>query len=249
MLLWTAETISRPTFCNLSESYEGWAYRSGLSRELARLEKQKLLERAPGMARICRLTNEGRLHVLGGRDPEARWSRGWDGRWRLVCFDIPTTENKHRLRLRRYLRERGFGYLQNSVWITPDRLHEELELLRSIKPSVESLVLFEGRTVAGESNMDLVTGAWDFEKINRLYRQHLEILDRCPASHAARHMPDERLRSWAKSERVSWNTATVTDPFLPQELSPPGYLGHKVWRRRVKVLRRLRPELERRAFR
>ena len=34
-----------------------------------------------------------------------------------------------RERLRRYLRDKGFGYLQNSVWISPDPLAEERQIL------------------------------------------------------------------------------------------------------------------------
>jgi hypothetical protein len=69
------------------------------------------------------------LHVLGGRDPEAQWARPWDGQWRLVLFDVPTGQNAQRERLRRYLRDKGFGYLQNSVWISPDPLTAEREVL------------------------------------------------------------------------------------------------------------------------
>src|SRR5436190_9359606 len=30
LLLWSAEMVMRPTFRNVTESYEGWAYRKGL---------------------------------------------------------------------------------------------------------------------------------------------------------------------------------------------------------------------------
>jgi DNA-binding transcriptional regulator PaaX len=39
-----------------------------------------------------------------------------------VLFDVPTGQNAQRERLRRCLRDKGFGYLQNSVWISPDPL-------------------------------------------------------------------------------------------------------------------------------
>ena len=45
LVLWACETLSRPTWRNLTESFEGWAYRRGLLRQLQRLEKQQLLER------------------------------------------------------------------------------------------------------------------------------------------------------------------------------------------------------------
>ena len=131
LLLWSADMLLRPTFRNLTDSYESWAYRNGLLRQIGILEKQQLVERDPAWRneRIYRLTKHGRLHTLGGRDPIERWSRKWDGRWRLVLFDVPTTQNTRRTQLRRYLRKRGFGYLQNSVWITPDALEEERQIL------------------------------------------------------------------------------------------------------------------------
>ena len=248
LLLWTAEGMTRPTFRNLSESYEGWAYRSGFHRELARLERRKLLEKRPGMERIYRLTAEGRIHALGGIDPEARWARAWDGRWRLICFDIPMSENKQRLKLRRYLRQRGFGYLQNSVWVTPDRLEREVKFLQTIAPNVESLIMFEAKTLAGESTADIVTGAWDFQKINELYQGHLSILRSRPPIKGSHNVGSLRLRSWAGSERLSWRNIMAVDPLLPHALSPPGYLGRKVWHKRVKTLASVRRELERAVF-
>src|SRR2546426_6901660 len=143
LLLWSAEKLARPTFRNLTDSYESWAYRNGLVRQVAALEKQQLIERNSFVSddRVYRLTWQGRLHVLGGRDPQARWSREWDGRWRLVLFDVPTEHNNHRTRLRRYLRDKGFGYLQNSVWIMPDSLADERQLLGGGKINVETLIL------------------------------------------------------------------------------------------------------------
>ena len=137
-LLWSAERLARPTFRNLNESYEGWAYRNGLLRQVAVLERRQLIEYDPSATdeRVCRLTAQGRLHALGGRDPEAWWSREWDERWRLVVFDIPRIQNTRRSRLRRYLRDKGFGCLQNSVWITPDRLEEERRILVGGKVNV-----------------------------------------------------------------------------------------------------------------
>src|SRR5256885_9489898 len=78
LLLWSADRLMHPTFRNLTESYEGWAYRNGLLRRIAWLERQRMIERDPASPddRLYRLTWQGRLHALGGRDPLARWSRG-----------------------------------------------------------------------------------------------------------------------------------------------------------------------------
>jgi hypothetical protein len=45
LLLWSTDQLMRPTFRNLTDSFETWAYRNGLFQELARLERRHLLER------------------------------------------------------------------------------------------------------------------------------------------------------------------------------------------------------------
>jgi hypothetical protein len=122
------------------------------------------------------------LHVLGGRDPEERWGRDWDGQWRMVLFDVPTGQNAQRERLRRYLRAKAFGYLQNSVWITPDPLKEERQIMGGARINVESLLLLEARPCAGESDTEIVAGAWDFERINRRYVRYLKVLEEHPTA-------------------------------------------------------------------
>ncbi len=239
LLLWTADIALRPTFRNLTSSFEGWAYRNGLLRELSTLERQHLLERDKNASgdRLYRLTAQGRLHALGGRDPEQRWARSWDGRWRMVLFDVPMGQNAQRERLRRYLRDHGFGFLQNSVWITPDRLDTEQQILRGGRVDVESLLLLEMRPCAGESDAEIVAGAWDFESINRRYARHLEVLQQRPAGGLGSEAAAKELRRWATAERESWLEALTNDPLLPQRLLPAGYLGKRCWQQRVAVLR------------
>jgi phenylacetic acid degradation operon negative regulatory protein len=239
LLLWSADMLAHPTFRNLTESYESWAYRKGLLRQVATLQERQLVERGTRAAndRLYRLTARGRLHVLGGRDPEEQWARPWDGQWRLVLFDVPTTQNVQRERLRRYLRDGSFGYLQRSVWITPDPLEAERRVLGGGKINVESLLLLEARPCAGESDAEIVAGAWDFEGINRRYARHLKLLDDRPRGALRNDATAKALLRWAAAEREAWLDAVTNDPLLPRRILPSDYLGQQAWRRRVKVLR------------
>ena len=237
-MLWSADQLTRPTFRNLDESFENWAYRNGLLRQIAILEKQRFIERKQGTAdpRICRLTAEGRLLALGGRDPEARWQRPWDGRWRVALFDVPLTQNTQRSRFRRYLRDRHFGCLQGSVWITPDPLTEEKALLGSAKIDVNSLIFFEARPCARESDAEIVVGAWEFDRIDCLYQRHLKLLKEKPTGKLSNKSCVTALYHWAEAEWLGWREAVKYDPFLPRKLLPRGYLGERVWQRRIEVL-------------
>ncbi len=239
LLLWSADQLLRPTFRNLTDSYEGWAYRNGLLRQTVALEKQQLLERDATSPddRLFRLTARGRLHALGGRDPEERWARPWDGQWRMVLFDVPMGQNAQRERLRRYLRDKGFGHLQNSVWITPDPLAGERLILAGGKINVESLVLLEARPCAGESDAEIVAGAWDYPRINRGYARHLKVLGERPMGALRNAAAAKVLLRWSQAEREAWMDVVTNDPLLPGRILPSDYLGQQAWRRRVEVLR------------
>ena len=136
-----------------------------------------------------------------------------------------------------YLRDKGFGYLQNSVWITPDPLTEEREILGGGRINVESLLLLEARPCAGESDAEIVAGAWDFERINRRYARHLKVIDERPAGALRNEAAAKALLRWAAAEREAWLEAVTIDPLLPGRILPSDYLGQQAWRRRVEVLR------------
>jgi phenylacetic acid degradation operon negative regulatory protein len=202
------------------------------------LERKKLLETKLDStgARLHRLTEAGRSLARGAPDPLARWNRRWDGMWRLVLFDVPQAKASRRTHLQRSLSARGFGYLQNSVWVTPDPLTDEREALQSGPVEVESLVLLEARPCAGERDADIVAGAWDFDAINQGYEDHARILKRLPREPLTSEAAAHQLQRWLGDERLAWFEVMRLDPLLPKVLHPPGYRGQKAWRQRSKVM-------------
>lgn len=55
----------------------------------------------------------------------------WDGRWRMVVFDIPERRRKVRTRLCAVMREIGFVRLQDSVWVYPYDCEDFVALLKA----------------------------------------------------------------------------------------------------------------------
>ncbi|HVU34441.1 MAG TPA: hypothetical protein VHE61_13480 [Opitutaceae bacterium] len=241
ILLWTASQLARPTYRNLTDDFEAWAWRNGFGPEIARLEARKLLEREnhESSADLVRLTNIGRLTALGGRDPDAKWARRWDGHWRMVVFDFPVCQNASRKRLWRSLRCEGFGFLQNSVWITPDPIDASQLAVTSRVPSVEWIIVLEARPVGVESDAVMVNGAWDFEFINGEYRRYLDAIAGFPVC----GLSGDESRIWAEKERAAWKQAIRYDPFLPNALLPRTYLGREAWRERQVICQRLINEM------
>lgn len=68
----------------------------------------------------------GRLEDLNYEPLSARHKK-WDGKWRVVIFDIPESERAARDALRRLIKQLGFRRLQRSVWIHPLPCEQEID--------------------------------------------------------------------------------------------------------------------------
>jgi DNA-binding transcriptional regulator PaaX len=102
---------------------------------------------------------------------------------------------------------------------------------------VESLILLEARPCAGESDAEIVAGAWDFQRINQRYTRYLAIVGERPTGKLQDQATAKALLHWAAAEREAWLDAFATDPLLPERILPSDYLGKAAWYRRVEVLR------------
>ncbi len=71
------------------------------------------------------LTKKGKIQALLDRlrmgMAEAKKKR-WDGKWRLIIWDIPESSRLQRNRIRKFVKKMGFYRLQHSVFIIPHEL-------------------------------------------------------------------------------------------------------------------------------
>src|SRR3989338_4992491 len=56
----------------------------------------------------------------------------WDGKWRMVFFDVAETDRDKRDSLRGYLKKLGLKQMQESVWISPYDIGNEVRYLREL---------------------------------------------------------------------------------------------------------------------
>jgi len=77
------------------------------------------------------ITEKGRQRLARSEFNDLRIKRPakWDGKWRLVVFDIPEENKTGRNALTAKLNKLGFQPLQRSVWIHPFHCHEEIEVV------------------------------------------------------------------------------------------------------------------------
>ncbi len=116
----------------------------GISQEWKRIDEKKLQqeirmlyrnkwvekkENSDGSYTIS-LTDRGKLRALTYHFQEMRIERkNWDGKWRIVVFDIPEKLRKGRDALRDKLKILGFYELQKSVFVLPFECKNEIEFV------------------------------------------------------------------------------------------------------------------------
>jgi phenylacetic acid degradation operon negative regulatory protein len=235
-MLWGLDQITDPRLSRAFETAEQWEYRHRLRHTFRRLEHEGLVRRQKHLDRLVwSLTDLGRLAALGGRNPEARWARPWDGTWRMVLFDLPEKRHSLRKQLLRWLHQNHFGYLQDSVWIHPDPLQEVAATLEEFRDDVESFTIMESQCGAGYANDAVVRGAWDFSEINRRYTNYLQrYADRPPKLSAG--TTGRVAKQWLREEALVWHHAFDLDPLLPNAVLPAGYQGVHAWQARRHIL-------------
>lgn len=80
------------------------------------------------------LTKEGQKKALKFKldEMEIKIPPKWDGRWRVVIFDIPDRFKKAREALRKKLRDLGFIKLQESVFVLPYECEDEINFITEV---------------------------------------------------------------------------------------------------------------------
>ncbi len=74
--------------------------------------------------KFLKLTKKGELEILLAKAKIPATGK-WDGKWRIVIFDIPEKTKLERNQLRGLLKKNGFRKLQASVYVSPLPLNRE----------------------------------------------------------------------------------------------------------------------------
>ena len=102
---------------------------------LRRLEDQKMvrLNRLPDDSIEVVLTENGRVKHLQYElaSQVSQFSKNkWDGKWRIILFDVPEKNRHSRDQFRIFLKSLKFFKLQKSVYLTPLACEDQIEYLR-----------------------------------------------------------------------------------------------------------------------
>lgn len=72
---------------------------------------------------VC-LTNKGKIKLLENNN-----HKKYDGKWRILSFDIPEKLCNKRNALRRIIKKIGFKQVQKSLWICPFNKADQIDLV------------------------------------------------------------------------------------------------------------------------
>ena len=217
----------------------GWESNASLDRHLRSMNEKGWIvwddSRETG-SWVAKLTQAGKNLLKDHSLRESPWSESWDGVWRMLTFDLPQEARDQRHQLKIWLKERRFGGLQGSVWITPHPCEHWLPKLLKIKIDPRAVVIMEGRPIGNLKDSDLVKKAWDFDKINGLYRDYLRFLSSSGVQRGEEASLEKQFASWYAEEAELWRAAYELDPLLPDALCPKGYMGRKAFESRKQAL-------------
>jgi hypothetical protein len=107
---------------------------SYLRQAIKRFETQKLVERDTiNGEEVLRISQQGKVKILKYNldDLEIEKPKSWDGKWRVVIYDIPTRERSMQQMIRQTLKMLGFYAIQESVYVIPYSCYDKIEFLRS----------------------------------------------------------------------------------------------------------------------
>jgi len=224
----------------LAETVDYWSYVSGLynkrSHDILGLrmgKKDRKVEQA-----VRRLVSVGEIEKEVSQEGEIRYKitslglktlnrtininkinkKPWDKKWRIVIFDIEERSRNARERVRNHLRQLGFGLLQESVWISPHPVIDEIEELFKTENIEIGVLFFEAEKVGSYSNEEIAMKAWDLPAISERYSL---LIENC-------------------KKNINVNSSVVNtsffgqyleilkeDPYLPDEILPADWGGRE----------------------
>lgn len=173
-----------------------------------------------------RLTTLGREHVQR-EFPIMSLTKKWNKKWIIVIFDIEEASRKQRNRLRHMLKNVGFGMLQQSVWITPLPIGQDMkEFISHQGFSDRAFVLEVSHVLLGDPKF-LAQRVWGMDRLEEEYLSLKEEEDRLIGSiktldgrHKKRYKEYKEIEEKLRDQKKKLLEFLVTLPPLPRELFP-----------------------------
>ena len=156
----------------------------------------------------------------------------WDGKWRMILFDIPESQRTIRQMVRLKLIDLGVRMLQSSVWITPyEEVAAHFRQFISNETWNKRVHIFESRQ--RDANPINVAQLWNLSSLEYEYKALFTYLNKTYKSLEKSPVPSYD----AKCLIVQLALVAKKDPHLPQDLMPPRWIGYEAqnWYQKLRI--------------
>ena len=145
----------------------------------------------------------------------------WDGKWRVISYEIPEKKREIRDRLRREMQGWGLGPWHRSFWLTPHPIINTLKALTAQKEEERYIQAFEADHTFGDRDI-LIEKVWGKTALDKSYRELFK------KWHEVLSSNDEKIDKFKKviSEYI---VLLRQDPGLPKELIGNSWIGFEGW--------------------
>jgi len=126
-----------------------------INQTIERLKKEGLIQLCKrGDKKFFQLTKKGKAELLKSDPKSFKIKKGrWDGKWRIVIFDIKESNRGARNQLRGWLQEVGFVKLQNSVWVFPYKCDELVFLIKTYYELGKNVLYLESGYLENDTHL------------------------------------------------------------------------------------------------
>jgi len=135
-----------------------------LARANTSRERLKITRKLRALHSRGYLTKHGEHYIasrlaLQAIDEERVWSlsipkqKRWDGKWRMVLFDIPAKKERQRRALCARLKELGLCLYQHSVWVYPYPLEKEVRAISDFYKISDCVLFATAESLNGERRL------------------------------------------------------------------------------------------------
>ncbi len=217
-------------------SCDGWYKRSSVGPTVSRLLSVGEIEKVEkGGSAYYRLTSRGSNKLKENIPILNLAAKPWDGRWRIVIFDIKETKKFLRDAFRFKLLSLGFGQWQKSVYLSPHEIEQEINQYLQAKHLFPSAVCLVARQGDLGDDRALANRVWKLDDLNDDYQEFIEDCLDLGESMKKNRINEEKIRNlWFNYEEL-----IMKDPYLPKELLPKEWLAGKARREFSQLWRQL----------
>lgn len=186
-----------------------------------------------------RITSEGKKTIKRDFPMLSLQNKPWDGKWRIVMFDVEEINKRVRNQLREKLKELGFGLLQKSVFISPHDIMKDFLEFSETSGIKDYLYLLETKDLIVGNKTEFANKVWRLGELNESYKNIIDEIEKIKNEYITDQ--DDRLKQlYIQNDskvgkdvakiRNKWLSVVICDPFLPKILLPQPWWGHEAGR-------------------